>query len=361
MSDPFPWDLVLDEGPTTPDNVEPEQVDDRERPDDRVPPGARTSSDDPDDPPFPTDQDAPDDLDLVVEVVIPDRGEKYAAPAGETVDAEIVDDDDLVDAEIPDDETTTDVEVSAAVIDLRDADVLLSDLGGDPGKLQTVASSMKETVLEVVRRRGDVRRKARIERLDGASPTSSTDVRKELAGAADDADVLTALAGAFTAGAVEAKGIAGELLDELPGRGGKPRQSMKAADGHGFEITLKREARKELDVTHDEVVDVLVSALLASAQEATTGGQGPLAAHVMPAKVYADAARTAIAAYRDLLSTNPTYRSTALDSLATRLEDADDDTLAVRLRKAYRRVEKGEPTVKIDRKPIKVDDEEAGK
>lgn len=244
---------------------------------------------------------------------------------------------------------STDVVTSTAAIDLRAVDELLDDLS-DPKRLTDTVGSMRETILDVVRRRADLRHADRVERLGDEGPTSSTDVRREAVGAANDHDALSALAGAFTAGATEAKLIAGELLDELPGRGGKARASLKVADGNGFDLSIVRSRATELAVDVEEVVDVLVAHLVADA-----AGTEALDLKTHPSKVYAAGIRSGIDALFDLLA-SPKFKSTALDSLATRLEDADDDSLAVRLRKSYAKREKGNPSVKVERKPIPAKD-----
>jgi hypothetical protein len=222
---------------------------------------------------------------------------------------------------------------------------------------------VKDTVVDAVRRRHDARRTLRIEKLEGEAPTSSTDVRRELIGAANDADALSALAAAFAAGATEAKGIGGDLLDELPGRGGKPRASIKAADGHGCEVVLTRSKPTKLSVDLDELIEVLVAHGVAAAQDATANDRenGPLALKTHPAKVYAAAYRRALEDFRTLLSASPAFKSTALDELVTILENGNDDDLAKRARKSYGRKESGSPAVKIDRKPIESKDEEGSK
>lgn len=227
---------------------------------------------------------------------------------------------------------------SDAVIDLNAAGALLDRLR-DPSTLVTTVAGIRDTLLSVVRERADKRKRAR-DYLDGNPPTT-TDLRKEAVGAADDAAALEALAGAFTVAAREAKGIAGDLLDELPGRGGRPRASFKVADGQGFELFVRREARRELSVDVDALVDVLAANVAATAVVRNFDPQ-PFVAGV----------REGIAAFRDVLASSPTFRSTALDSLATRLEDAGEDDLAKRLRAAYARVEVGEPSVKLERKPL---------
>lgn len=204
-----------------------------------------------------------------------------------------------------------------------------------------------------VHKRADDRRQARIERLEGEEPTSESDVRLEAVGLANDADVLAALGGAFTAGAKEARDVAGDLLDEIPGRGGKPRASLKVGDGDGFALVVTRAAaRKELSVDGEEVDDVMVAYLLEVAAARTRAGDGPLELGILPAKTYAAGVRDGIEQLRAVLAA-PKFKVTALDALVTALENLEDDTLAKRLRKAYAQVEVGEQTTKLERKPVK--------
>lgn len=240
------------------------------------------------------------------------------------------------------------IELSTAALDLRAVDQLLDDLA-EPVNLTRQTASMRDTILDVVRTRATKRRGARPE----VEKLSTTDVRREAVGAADDADVLGALAGVFKAGSDEAKQIAGEILDDLPGRAGKPPRSMRVADGRGFELAIAVSKRSELSVKHDEVDDVLAAKLVAE-----VAGTDVVALGQMPVKPYAAGVRDGIAALRGVLASSPAYRSTALDSLVKQLQNLDDDDLAKRLTKAYGKVEKGEPSVKLERKPLETGDDQ---
>ena len=203
-----------------------------------------------------------------------------------------------------------------------------------------------DAVLDTVRKRADARRTARRERLGDVEVQRSTDLRREIVGASDDFDVLTALASVFTTGAAEAKGIAGDCLDELPKRAGKARASLKVGDGHGYELSIVRSKATTTKVDDAEVDEVIVASLIAEHPPGTL----PLSEH--PIKSYAQGAREALAALRAVLSASPGYKSTALDAFVKRLENDAEEDLATRLSKAYGRVERGEATVKIDRKPL---------
>lgn len=220
-------------------------------------------------------------------------------------------------------------------------DSMLSDLATDPRKLDHTAARIRDAAVAAVRERAVDRFRIRALDLKGTPPKTVSDVRHEAVGAAGDHDVLFALGSAMLAGATEAKAIAGELVSELPGN----RRTLKVADGHGFELTIATSARRELSVNVDEIVDVIAAWSAAG----YCGPEGKTAEYI-----YASGIREGIAALRELLSTTPAFRKTALDALATRLDGAGEETLAGRLRKAYGQVEKGEPSTKLERKPLDV-------
>lgn len=230
-----------------------------------------------------------------------------------------------------------------SLVDRLFVDGFLDQYGEASAALAATTRDLRTDVLDVVRRRSVTRRQDRIRRLDGEAPSTPGDLRREVVGATNDASVLEAVAGVFAAGAVEAKAIAGELLDELPPYRGKPRASIKVGDGQGMELTVKREARRDLEVNVDEIVDVLVAWQVSGYETETSTGT---------ATTYAAGVRDGIAILRGVLSTTPTFRSSALDAVALSLENDGEDDLARRLRKAYGRVEKGEPRVVVDRKPL---------
>jgi hypothetical protein len=227
-------------------------------------------------------------------------------------------------------------------------DEILDTLGASPTDLAITARTMRDGILDVVRARIDRRHKAR-----KGEEATTTRVRAEANGAADDADVLRAFGDAFLAGAKESTQVLGELLDELPGRGGKARQSFKVADAHGLELSVTRSSRTETSVNDEEVVDVLVAYLLATAPARD------VALETHPSKVYAAGVRRGIERFVDLLS-SPKFKVTALDGFVTMLEalpsaeegvvNPQGEELAVRLSKAYGRRTVGEPTIKVERK-----------
>lgn len=157
---------------------------------------------------------------------------------------------------------------------------------------------------------------------------SSTDLRPAATRLADLAELLEAVGGAFSTAAREAKVATGELVTVLG-------HKIRVGDGYGSDLAVSLTARRELSVDDATLDDVLAAAA------ALPDGTDP--------RSYVAGYRTALADLRAVLATSPGYRSTALDALATSLEDRNLDELAKRLRAAYARVDKGEPTVKIER------------
>lgn len=235
---------------------------------------------------------------------------------------------------------------------------LLEDLGTDPGSLAVTIGQIRGSVTAAVRTRSDARRAERVKLLGGEDPKHTTDIRLEVVGACDDADVLEGFAGAFAAGAKEARGIAGDLVHELPGRGGRPRASLKVGDGKGFELSLTRSQRRELSVDVDEIVDVIAATLIGRLALSPDDEGVWTPDDARRVEDYSAGIRDGISELRDVLSTAPTFRSSALDALVKKLEDREEDPLARRLRKAYGRVDVGEASVKVDRKPLRRDDSE---
>jgi hypothetical protein len=266
--------------------------------------------------------------------------------AGEIVDSPVG----LVDVELP---PVAPVDRTPVARGFSIEPETILDRLSDPEVRFVVASTAETEIKAAVHKRAAERRAARVERLDGEEPESESDVRREAVGLANDADVLLALAGAFTAGAKEAQACTGDLLDELPGRGGKPRQSLKVGDGDGFTLNVTRTQAKEVSTDDAEVVEVLVAWLLSVAEADTRADRtnGPLALGRMPVLTYAEGVRAGIEGILALRASG-SFKVTALDALVTTLENLDDDTLARRLRKAYGRRDKGEPTIKVERKPV---------
>ena len=210
-----------------------------------------------------------------------------------------------------------------------DPETMLDAFAAYPARSQVVAQA-SAAMTHAVRTRADERRDARRKRVGDAGVQHTADLRREIVGAANDCDVLTDLGGAFLAAAKEAKGITGDLLDELPARNGKPRASAKVGDGEGFDLTVTRTTPTTLSVDTGEVVDVLVASLAIEQQ-------------------HAQGLRDGMAALLELLSSSPGWKSTALDALVRRLQNAGEDDLAARLSRAYGKSERGEAAVKLAR------------
>lgn len=220
----------------------------------------------------------------------------------------------------------------------------------EPNKRREVTRAAIDTILNAVRTRADRRAKARPDKVRHVE-----DLRLELVGAGDDAEILDDLGRVFTTGATEARKIAGDLLGELPSRGAGPRRSAKVADGLGYELKVSASVRTETKVKHETLDDVLVAWLLlvAEGKVGTDAEPDPvMKLGQMPAKTYAAGARDALVTLRSLLGASPPYRSTALEQLVKAMGSASQDDLAKRLRDAYGKVEKGEPSIKLERTVI---------
>lgn len=215
----------------------------------------------------------------------------------------------------------------------------LDNLSGDPGALAAFTRAVRDRVTEVVRSRADDRKAAH--RPDVVEDRS--DLRLELVGAADDSEVLERLASSFTEGAKVAKGIAGDLILELPQRGARPIRTVKVGDGHGSELSVNVSVPTEAYAELDTIVDILATAEIAGSGT-EPWGDGPT--------TYAAGVRQGMAALLEVLA-SPKVKTTALDSIRTNLEGRGEDALAKRLKAAYGRRDRDvDPTVKIERKPL---------
>lgn len=224
---------------------------------------------------------------------------------------------------------------------ILDAYRILDELAGDPLGLAKYTASVRDAVADVVRGRAEERKAGR-----PAEVTDQADLRPEMIGAADDAEVLKRLGSVFIDSGKIAEGIAGDLVAELPLKRGKPQRTVRMGDGHGFELTVNTAQPTEAFADLDDIIDVVATA--------TIGGHGALPT-ANPVVEYAAGVREGIAALLEVLGA-PKVKTTALDALATKLEGRDDGALAKRLRALYGRRDKGDPTVKIDRKPLAEDE-----
>lgn len=204
----------------------------------------------------------------------------------------------------------------------------------DPNVIREGSARIADSLVDYVR---SIATRARGDRAEVVAHKS--ELREEATTLADAAELCRAIAHAFTKAADEAVVLAGDLVASLPLRGETAPKSFRVGDGHGLDLVVKVEQGSELKVDVDEVVEVIVANLVDDGDDLP----GPVLA------AYARGLRGGIAAFRELLSSSPTFRSTALDGLVSRLEDAREDDLAKRLAKAYRKAPKGEAKPKIER------------
>lgn len=223
-----------------------------------------------------------------------------------------------------------------ALVDYRDRDAV-------NGLVQDV----RGRVLTAVRQEYAVhlagRTAALLRRDGGASRPTSTDVAAELRFLADAENVLGGLADSLKAGADEARSIAGDvILDVDPDRELGTATVKVGVPGGTLKAT--RSQSTKVEARGDEIVDVVVSMLV-----------GNLEQHSPPpgeVKAHAAGAREGIAAVLALCSA-PSWKTTALDDLARRLEAAGEDALAIRLSHAYGRVASGKSSTKLVVEPAK--------
>ena len=210
----------------------------------------------------------------------------------------------------------------------------------NPDDVRRAARALRDRVVEAIRERHAELMAGRA--ADGGQRATVGDLSREIRHAADAVDAVKALADALLAGKVEAEGILRELVEELG------RRSARLDDGHGSELAVTLEQRRELSVDVDKVVAVLRGALA----YAWDGNPDPAVEQEITRRdAYLQGVDDGIKALRDLLSSTPPFRTTALDALAKRLAGFDDGrrTLAAELERAYARVVKGEPAVKVAR------------
>lgn len=223
----------------------------------------------------------------------------------------------------------------------------LDGLSGDSGALAAFTRRTRDLVVEVVAARAQERKAGRPDVV-----TDRSDLRPELIGAADDAEVLDRLAAVFVDGAKIAKGIAGDLLTELPPRAdGKPVRTMRTGDGQGFELKVTTSPKSEAFADLDAIVDVVRADVVGRFAPEVND----LAPVVIAHSAHSRGVREGIAAILEVLG-SPKVKTTALDELALQLEGRGEADLAKRLRAAYGRREVGEPSVKIERTPLYADD-----
>ncbi len=209
---------------------------------------------------------------------------------------------------------------------------------GNPDAVLALATDVRRRVLASVRALYQgVRGERRLGRLTEAH------VAPELVFLAGAADALDALADAIRAGAQEARAIAGDVIADVKlAEQGDTRigtVSLKVGAPDGSVISAKRTQPSKLQVNDDAIVDVLAAACVARR----------LAFGTMPhvVETHVRGLREGLAQLQTLASLS--WRTSALDHLATQLEQADEHDLAIRLRHAYGRKPHGDPKVELKR------------
>lgn len=201
----------------------------------------------------------------------------------------------------------------------------------DPDTVARHADDLRARVLESVRVLAD---EARARRRTEGKVTSST-VAAELALLGDAYDALSAVSSAIGDGAEETRKIAGEIVLDVEPEREIGTASVRVGDGHGRDLKVTRSQASKASVRDDDVVDVIVAALLLDARDEE-------------ARAIAAGARAAIAQLRELVGPLG-WKTTALDGFAKTLEDREKYDLAIRLGHAYGRVSVGEAKTKIER------------
>lgn len=228
---------------------------------------------------------------------------------------------------------------------------VLDELSADPTRRQLTEAAIRGKATLAVNTRAAARTAAREANAAGGVVTSELDIRDEAIGAAGDADVLRAFSRAFGEAAKTGDTIAGELVGLLPPRPSGPRRSYVVADGHGFDLKATASPKSEPYAELDKIVDVIVATLIARDTKAD-GGES--VKNPDGIRRYGEGLRDGIASILEVLS-SPKVKTTALDSLGKRLQAMGEMDLAKRLAVLYGRKEVGEPTIKIERTPSKVD------
>ncbi len=210
----------------------------------------------------------------------------------------------------------------------------------NPDTVLAVAIDARRRVLGTVR---DLYERIRSTRRPGR--LTEAHVAPELVFLAGAADALNALADAIRACAQEACSIAGDVIADLKlAEQGDTRirtVSLKVGAPDGSVISAKRTQSSKLDVQAETVVDVLSAYAVSREYEA-----GP-PEDLTEVAAFADGFRDACKRLQVLASLS--WRTSALDHLATQLEQADEHDLAIRLRHAYGRKPHGDPKIELKR------------
>jgi hypothetical protein len=242
-------------------------------------------------------------------------------------------DPDYAEAEIVDDDTPA---PTPAGIALYDGARLTLD-HRDPAQVLAAVRFVRRGVVEWVRARAAKLEADRVALVGDRRPNAA-EVSDELRELADAHEALEALSRALLAGRDEAASILLDLVEETG------RRSARTGDGHGMDLVVKIDQRRELEADTDAIVAVVRAALaLAFDAETVDGSKGLRDA-------YLAGIDDAIGKLRELLSTSPTWRTTCLDAFAVELSGRGGPwaTLAGQLQRAYRRVDVGDPRAKIE-------------
>lgn len=247
------------------------------------------------------------------------------------------------------------VEADRSLVPLIDVDgihlaSLLDELSADPVKRDHMKVAIRDKAIHAVSTRAAARTAEREQKLAGEPVTSELDIRSEMIGAADDADVLAALAHAFSEASKHAEYIAAELVPLLPSRGDRPRRSVTVTDGHGFDLKASNTPKTKAFQDMPKIVDVVVASLLARRQK-TVGDEMTIGPEDL--RRYGEGVRAGVNSILEVIG-SPTVKTTALDAVGKELQAMGELGLAKTLAAAYGRKEHGEPTVKIERTPTQV-------
>ncbi len=224
------------------------------------------------------------------------------------------------------------------------AEIIVRDTAtlAEPDGVLAFATDTRRRVVSTVR---ELYRQHRARRRPGR--LTEAHVAPDLVFLAGAADALDALADAIRAGAQEARSIAGDVIADVKlAEQGDTRigtVSLRVGAPDGSVISAKRTQPSKLQVNAGAVVDVIVA----------QGASDAIADEWTPEKTHAYVAglREGFRRLHQLAALS--WRTSALDHLATQLEQADEHDLAIRLHHAYGRKPHGDPKIELKREPGK--------
>lgn len=215
----------------------------------------------------------------------------------------------------------------------------------DPGQITAAVRYLRAGVRTFVEERLAPLQRARNELTQGRTPNAA-EVSDELRELADVYDALDALGSALHRSRDD---VAAYLLDTVADTG---RRSARTGDGHGMDLVVKIEQRTELDVDLDPLLGALRAAL-ALGYDASIVDVCPRCKETTHDPECRDAYLTGVddtvSQLRELLSTSPSFRTTALDAWATELSGRGGAwaTVAGQLTRSYRRRPAGDEKAKV--------------